>query len=128
MPPQPRIFQYPIGSNRVWTKIRLECTCCNKLILSKWTHTFLYTYWSSGLRPSFSFHLCCVLIQYMSGAKYNLKSTPNVRFLRNFFLAILFILRVLSGNLQRSSCRSNIFSYFILFEMSDLGFKSWPHA
>ena len=42
--------------------------------------------------------MLCALILYMSGETYSLKSTPNDRFLSNFFMAILFTLRVLARN------------------------------
>ena len=44
------------------------------------------------------------------------------------FMAILFILRVFSRNQLRGSHRRNIFSYFVLLEMSDLGFERWPYT
>ena len=59
-------------------------------------HTGLaITIFQSGLRPSFS-HNMCALILYASGGTYGLKSTPNNRFVRNFFYGrFIFTLRVL---------------------------------
>ena len=58
--------------------------------------------------------MLCVLILYVRGGTYSLTSTPNDRFLRNFFMAGLFIFRDFARNLLRVSFRRNIFSYFIL--------------
>ena len=58
----------------------------------------------------------------MSGGTYILTSTPNDRFLRNFFIAALFTLRVFARNLLRGSRRRNIFH--ISFLITDLAFAS----
>ena len=47
----------------------------------------------------------------------NLQSTPNDRFLRNFFMAGLFILRVFGRNLLRRNCRRNFFSFIFCFDV-----------
>ena len=66
--------------------------------------------------------MLCALILYVSGGTYSLTSTPNDRFLRNFFMAIWFTLRAFARNLLRGSRRRNIFhiSFFIFF------FYDWP--
>ena len=51
--------------------------------------------------------MLCVLLLYMIGETYNLKSISNDRFLRNFFMAMLFTLRVFARKL-RENCRRNI--------------------
>ena len=55
--------------------------------------------------------MLCVLILYMSGWTYNLKSTPNDRFLWSFFMAILFKLKVFVRSLLRGNRRRNIFIF-----------------
>ena len=65
--------------------------------------------------------MLCALILYVSGQTYSLTSTPNDRFLRNFFMAGLFHLRVFARNLLKASCRRNIFH--ISFLMTELGFE-----
>ena len=52
---------------------------------------------------------------------YSLTSTPNYRFLRNFFMAGLFTFRVFARNQQRGSRRRNIFH--ILFLMTVVGYE-----
>ena len=49
--------------------------------------------------------MLCVLILYISGGSYNLKSTPNDRFHGNFLLT----LRVFARNLMRANRQRNIF-------------------
>ena len=49
-----------------------------------------------------------VLILYVSNWTYSLKSTTNDRFLRSFFMAILFALRVFVRNLLTGTRRRNI--------------------
>ena len=58
--------------------------------------------------------MLCVLILYISGGTYSLKSTPNDGFFRTFFVAILFILKVFARNLEED----------VALEISDLGFKA----
>ena len=60
----------------------------------------------------------------VSRGAFSLTPTPNDNFLRNFFMAGLFTLRVLARNLLRGNRRRNIFffSYFVL--MPDLGYES----
>ena len=64
--------------------------------------------------------MLCALILYVRGGTYSLTSTPNDRFLRNFFMAGLFTLRVFARNLLRGSRRRNIFHIFI--------FDDWPEV
>ena len=49
-----------------------------------------------------------VLILYISGGTYSLKSTPNDRF-EKLFMAILFTLRVFARNLLRENRQRNTF-------------------
>ena len=76
----------------------------------------------SGIRPIFSQPLCmCVNFMHKWRGTYSSKSTPIDRFLRSFFMLILFNLRVFARNLLRWNRRRNI---FIL--MSELGFELGP--
>ena len=65
--------------------------------------------------------LLCVLILYISGGTYSLKSTPNDRFFEKLFIAILFlcIRRVFARNLLRENHRRNTFVFC---------FDAWPGA
>ena len=58
-------------------------------------------------------YVVCVLIIYISGGTYSLKSTPNGRetWLEKFFMAILFMLIDFAWNLLQGSCRRNIFIF-----------------
>ena len=50
-----------------------------------------------------------VLILFISGGTYSLKSTPNDRFFEKLFTPILFTLRVFARNLLRGNRRRNTF-------------------
>ena len=67
-----------------------------------------------------------VLILYISGGTYSLKSTPNDRFFEKLFMAILFTLRVFARNLLSGNRRSNTFriSFWCLAWNSNPGFLS----
>ena len=47
--------------------------------------------------------MLCALILYVSGWNYSLKSTPNDKFFKKLFMAILFTLRVFVRILLRES-------------------------
>ena len=70
--------------------------------------------------------MLCALILYVSDETYSLTSTPNDRFLGNFFMAGLFTLRVFARNLLKGYRRRNTFR--ILFRClawgSNPGFSS----
>ena len=68
--------------------------------------------------------MLCALILYTSGRTYSLTSTPNYRFLRDFFMAILFTFKIFAKYLPRGRYRWNIFKFFVL--KSDLGFARKP--
>ena len=71
--------------------------------------------------------MLCVLILYISGGTYSLKSTPNDRFLEKLFMAILFTLRVLARNLLRRNRRRKYafrISFCCLACYSNPGFSS----
>ena len=53
--------------------------------------------------------MLCVLILYISGGNYSLKSTPKDRLFKKLFMATLFILRVFARNLPRGHRQRNIF-------------------
>ena len=63
--------------------------------------------------------MLCALILYMSGGTYTLKSTPNDRFLRKFFMAIIFTFRVFARNLLKDKRRKILFVFC---------FDAWPGA
>ena len=52
-----------------------------------------------------------VYVNFMTGEIYSLKSTSYDRFLRSFFMAILFTLRAFKRNLLKWSRRRNIFIF-----------------
>ena len=61
--------------------------------------------------------MLCVLILFISGGTYSLKSTPNDRFFEKLFITILFALRVFARNLLRGNRRKNTFR---------IRFDVWP--
>ena len=69
--------------------------------------------------------MLCVLILYITGGIYSLKSTPNDRF-EKLFMAILFALRVVARNLLRGNRRRKTFhiSFWCLAWDSNPGFSS----
>ena len=77
-----------------------------------------YNSLQSELRPSFLTPLMLgALILYMSGGTCSLNTTLNYRFLRSFFLAILF------SFCRKSAEKKSLKKYFHVFVlMSDLGF------
>ena len=90
----------------------------------------IHTYIISHYNPSVSITtyvltplMLCVLILYISGGTYSLKSTPNAKFFKKLFMAILFTLRVFARNLLRENRRRN--SFRISFLMSGLGLEPW---
>ena len=72
--------------------------------------------------------MLCVLILYISGGTYSLKSTPNDRFFffEKLFMEILFTLRVFARNQLRRNRRRNTFriSFWCLAWGSNPGFSS----
>ena len=72
--------------------------------------------------------MLCVLTLYMSGATYNLMSTPTDSFFFKFSLQFYFTLKVYASNLLQASCPRNIFSCFILLEESVQWFELWHHV
>ena len=71
--------------------------------------------------------MLCVLILYISGGTYSLKSTPNDRFFEKlYYMAILFTLRVFARILLRGNRRKNTFciSFWFLAWDSNTGFSS----
>ena len=65
--------------------------------------------------------MLCVLILYISGGTYCLKSTQNDRFSEKLFMAILFTLRVFARNRRRNTFR---ISLWCLAWGSNPGFSS----
>ena len=61
--------------------------------------------------------MLCVLILYMSGGTYSLKSTPNDRFVGNFFIVILFNLKTLNKSLHRN-LRMGAWQFYLLSEIN----------
>ena len=82
---------------------------------------FIQVYW-----PSFSHHLC-VLILYISGETYILKSTPNYRFFKNLFMAVLIYSQSFCQK-SADSCLLNtchlFYSYLCKIEASNTH-QSW---
>ena len=70
--------------------------------------------------------MLCLLILYISGGTYSLKSNPNDRFLEKLCKAILFTLRVFARNLLRRNRRWNSFRilFWCLAWDSNPGFSS----
>ena len=70
--------------------------------------------------------MLCVLILYINGRTYSLKSTPNDRFFEKLFMAILFTLRVFARNLLRGNRRRYTFpiSFWCLAWDSNPDFSS----
>ena len=58
-------------------------------------HTYIIGHYNS------SFRMLCVLIFYISGGTFSLKSILNDRFLEKLFITFLFILRVFARNLLK---------------------------
>ena len=65
--------------------------------------------------------MLCTLILYKSDETYSLTSTPNHRFLRNFFMAGLLTLKGFARNLSRFKLPKKYFHIFVL--LSDLDQK-----
>ena len=90
-------------------------------------HTYMISYYNPSVRIIhifFSPLMLCVFILNISGRTYILKSTPNDRFYKKFFMAILFTIRVFARNLLRGNCRRNIFfSYFALIDHGPMSNK-----
>ena len=53
--------------------------------------------------------MLCVLILYISGGTYSLKSTANDRFFEKLFMTIIITVRVFARNLLRGNRRRNTF-------------------
>ena len=66
--------------------------------------------------------MLCVLILYISGVTYSLKSTPNDKFFEKLFMAILFTLRVFCQKSAEWKSPTIYCLYFVL--MSGLGFEN----
>ena len=81
--------------------------------------------WITDLVSHISLMLC-VLILYVSGGTYSLKSTPNDRFFEKLFMPMLFTLRVFARNLLRGNRRRNTFriSFWCLAWDTNPGFSS----
>ena len=67
-------------------------------------------------RLAYHITLLCALVLYMNRATWNLDD----KFLRNFSWQFSCSLGVFDRNLLRESRRRNIFSFFVLLEMTDL--------
>ena len=70
--------------------------------------------------------MLCVLILYISGGDYSLKSTPNDRVFEKLYMPILFTLRVFARILLRGNHRRNTFriSFWCPAWDSNPGFSS----
>ena len=86
-----------------------------KLYCIYYLHTYIIGHNSLSIRITIYLLtqlMLYVLNFYMSIGIYSLKSTPNDRLLRSFFMKILFALRIFARNLLKGSRRRNNFSYF----------------
>ena len=84
---------------------------------------FYITPLQSGLRPNFSHYICM-----SSGRDLHFKVNSERKMFENFFMAILVTPRVFARNLLRDRKSMKYFSYFVLFQLSDLSFQLWPHV
>ena len=66
-----------------------------------------------GLASHTTYVVCVHFIR--KWRSYSLTSTANARFLRNFFMAGLFTVRVFTRNLPRGNRRRNILFFYISF-------------
>ena len=64
------------------------------------------------------------IIFTMSGRTYSLTTD----FWETFHEQFYFFLRIFARILLKGSNRRNIFSYFVLLEISDLDFEPWPYV
>ena len=64
-----------------------------------------------------------MLILYVSGVTYSLKSTPNDRFFKKLFVSILFTLKSFCHKFADRKSLKKYFSYFVL--MFGLGLEPW---
>ena len=89
---------------------------CIKWYFCKKIHTYIYIgHYNHSIRITIKFLTpltFCVLILCMCGGTYSLKSTSNDRFLRNFFMAILFGSRIFA---RRRSPKKYFFFVFFIF-------------
>ena len=71
------------------------------------TYTYIIGHYNPSVRiidlVSHTTYVVCVLILYINGGTYSLKSTPNDWFFEKLFTAILFTLRVFARNTFRIS-------------------------
>ena len=68
--------------------------------------------------------MLCVLILYISGGIYSLKSIPNDKFSEKLFMALLFLLSEFLPEIYWEEIAEEIlFSYIVL--MSGLGLEPW---
>ena len=64
-----------------------------------------------------------MLISSMSGMTYNLMLAPEDKFFEKLLMVTLFVGGAFARNMLRGSRRRTVLSYFVLLEMSGLGFK-----
>ena len=67
-----------------------------------------------------------VLILYISGRTYSLKSTPNDRFFEKLFMAVLIHYQSFCQKSAERKSSKNYYSYFVL--MSGLELESWLYV
>ena len=68
-------------------------------------HTYIHKYESELLTKFLTPLMLRVLILYINGGTYCLKSTPDDKFFEKLFMTILFTLRVFATNLLRGNRR-----------------------
>ena len=84
---------------------------CKRLL--RFLHTYMIDHYNPSVRiiaQLLTPLMMWALILYVSGGTYSLMSTPNDRFVRNFYMAgLLFTLTVFPKNLLRANHPGNIF-------------------
>ena len=75
-----RTFDGHLNNKDNWGYHFRDTTLYNR----KSSRNLIITILQSGLRHSFSHYLCCMLVLYMNGITYSLKSISNVKYFRNF--------------------------------------------
>ena len=82
-------------------------------------HTYIVCYYNSSVRIM---DLVChttyvVCVNFIQTWAYSLKTSPNDKFFKKLFMAILLAFRVFTRNLLRGNQRRNIFSLYFCFNV-----------
>ena len=85
---------------------------CRKEITIRYIHMYIIGHYNHLVKITTQLHIppmLCVLILYMSGRTYNLKSIPNDRYLRNVSWQIYLLSKFFARNLLKESRRGKKF-------------------